>query len=105
MTIPNWAMILGGGVLYHTLTSGKKIPVRSNPYGFVFLPILIGTGVLAAGFGTYKAMDAFHGYSGAGLYLGLALGGIYGLKNKQKGAIAAGALIGWALGTAYEKAV
>jgi hypothetical protein len=101
-SVPNWALLLGGGYMWHKLSSGKRVPMRSNPYGFPFLLTGLAVGGAAA---FTQAGDWTSGYSGTGLFLGLALGGLYALKSKDQLITTAlgGALIGWGLGTAYEK--
>ncbi len=101
-SIPNWALLLGGGYLWHRLSSGKSVPMRSNPYGFPFLLTGLAIGGAAA---FTQTGDLISGYSGTGLFLGMSLGALYALRNKESMANAAigGALIGWGFGTAYEK--
>ena len=100
--IPNWAVLAGGGYLWYRLSSGKRVRMRANPYGFPFLLTGLAIGGAAA---LTSAGDWTSGYSGTGLFLGLALGGLYALKSKEPlgNAAVGGALIGWGLGTAYEK--
>ena len=105
--VPNWALLTGGAVLLYTMRDGKKMPFRKNPYGVPFLlPALAIAGV---GFGI-KSLgsvdDMFSGMSGAGLFLGLGLGVLYALKSKESKAAygLGGAIAGWGIGTAYEKA-
>jgi len=105
MSIPNWALLLGGGILLWKMRDGKSVPVRTNPYGVPFLvpALIVGGGLLAvkttAGIG-----DWFTGMSGTGLFLGMALGALYGMKTKTSGATLGGAVVGWGIGMAYEKA-
>ena len=107
--LPNWALLAGGAVVLYTMRSGKKVPVRQNPYGFI--PLLIPVlGVLGVGYG-FKTLggigDMFSGASGGGLFLGMSLGILYAMKSKGSKASLGmgGALVGWGVGMAYEKAM
>lgn len=104
MKIPNWALLLGGGLILWKMRDGKSVPVRSNPYGVPFLvPALLVGGSIFAVKSVGGISDWFSGMSGAGLFAGLALGALYGMKSGTKGAAMGGAIVGWGLGMAYEK--
>ena len=109
LQIPNWALVIGGAVVLFKLKEGKRMPVRSNPYGvpilaaIPFVPILIGGTALWAVKSVGYVGDWFSGMSGTGLFLGLALGALYGMKNDVKGATLGGAVVGWSVGMAYER--
>ncbi len=104
LQIPNWALVIGGAVVLLKLKEGERVPVRSNPYGIPLLaPLLIGGTALWAVKSVGYAGDWFSGMSGTGLFLGLALGALYGMKNDVKGATLGGAIVGWGVGMAYER--
>lgn len=103
--VPNWALLVGGAYVLHKMHTGKKVPVRQNPYGFLLPTIAVGATALGA-----KAIlnvgDIFSGASAVGLGLGLGLGGLYAMKKGESvlGPALAGAFAGWGLGFAYEAA-
>lgn len=103
--VPNWALLVGGAYVLHKMHTGKKVPVRENPYGVLPLIPIIAVGATALG---VKAMfsigSIFSGGRGVGLGLGLGLGGLYAMKKGEKmlGTAMTGAFIGWGIGFAYE---
>ncbi len=109
--LPNWALLAGGAVLLYSMKSGKKVPVRKNPYGVPFLGVPLLGGALVIGGSLLGARTLFNvgnifsGASGVGMGLGLGLGGLYAMKKGDKvfGTAMAGAFLGWGLGFAYKK--
>ena len=106
--IPNWALAAGGAYVLYKMKDGKKVPVRQNPYGVIpFLIPVLAWGGLALGAKTFGSIgDMFSGASGGGLFLGMSLGILYAMKSKGSKASLGmgGALVGWGVGMAYEKA-
>ena len=103
--VPNWALLVGGAYVLHKMHTGKKVPVRQNPYGIPFLLPIVGVGAtLLAAKSVFSILKIFSGYSAVGLGLGLGLGGLYAMKKGEKviGPAMAGAFAGWGLGFAYE---
>ena len=103
LQIPNWALALAGTYALFKMHDGRQVPARTNPYGaFPLIPlVVVGGGIWAVrSFG-----GATTGYSGTGLYLGLALGALYAISNKESLTAPAigGAVIGWAVGSAFER--
>ena len=107
--VPNWALAAGAGYALYRMHNGKYVPVRKN---FVITTALLGTiaiwavGMTAAGTAAGMVGNAFKGMSGAGLFGGMALGALYGMKQGQKLPIAmamGGGIVGWGMGMAYEK--
>jgi hypothetical protein len=107
--VPNWALIVGGAYVLHKMKDGKKVPVRENPYGVIpFLIPVLAWGGVALGAKTLGGIgDVFSGASGGGLFLGMSLGILYAMKSKGSKASLGmgGALVGWGVGMAYEKAM
>jgi len=104
-TVPNWALLVGGAYVLHKMHTGKKVPVRSNPYGVAFLiPVIAWGGAALGAKALFNIGDIFTGYSGVGLGLGLGLGGLYAMKKGDKVFATAmgGAFLGWGIGMAYE---
>jgi len=106
LSIPNWALLAGGAFVLYKMQNGKKVPIRNNPYGVIpFLIPVLAWGGVALGAKTFGSIEnVFSGMSGAGLFLGLSLGVLYGLKTKESKAAygMGGALAGWGIGMAYE---